>query len=182
MANIAKDHSAFAGMGAPVVVDNHSVEFLDLKAEYDQRLQDKVRAMEQASESIQQNDESYDKENWRLKQKTKIKAELDIWYNQRLHEINQNAQIREEGGEEQISRKAVLNRMYGMTARAKVPLVVKMLRRWLADPTKGKLCIFAHRKLLLFLMDTDRSISPPSLALLEVCSKFAHNHFYSFFF
>jgi SWI/SNF-related matrix-associated actin-dependent regulator 1 of chromatin subfamily A len=34
--------------------------------------------------------------------------------------------------------------MYGLTGDCKIPLIVDMLGRWLADPTKGKLCIFAH--------------------------------------
>jgi SNF2 family DNA or RNA helicase len=146
MANIAQKHSAFAGMDAPIAVDNDSTEFLELKAEYSKRMEDEMRSVEQASESIEQNDASYDKENYARERKSQIQAELDIWYNQRLHEINQNAEIREDGGNGETSRKAVLNRMYGMTAKVKVPLIVDMLRQWLADPTKGKLCIFAHRK------------------------------------
>mmetsp|Transcript_29325 Transcript_29325/g.70721 ORF Transcript_29325/g.70721 Transcript_29325/m.70721 type:complete len:1201 (-) Transcript_29325:227-3829(-) len=144
MANIAQNHSAFAGMGAPVAINNNSPEFLELKADYDLRMEEKLNSIEEASQSIGQNDASYDKEQWKQEQRLNIKAELDNWFHQRLHEINQNAEIIAEGGEEEMSRKAVLNRMYGMTARAKVPLIVKMLRQWLADPTKGKLCIFAH--------------------------------------
>lgn len=41
-------------------------------------------------------------------------------------------------------KKAVLNYMYSLTGKCKVPVVVDMLKRWLDDPTKGKLCIFAH--------------------------------------
>ena len=152
MANIAQKHSAFAGMGAPAAVNNNSAEVLELKTEYDMRMEEKINSIEQALQSIEQNDASYDKEKWKQEQKMNVKIELDRWFNQRLHELNQNAQIVAEGGEEEMSRKAVLNRMYGMTARAKVPLIVKMLRQWLADPTKGKLCIFAHRKLLLILL------------------------------
>ena len=42
------------------------------------------------------------------------------------------------------AKKAVLNYMYSLTGKCKIPIVVKMLKRWLADPTRGKLCIFAH--------------------------------------
>jgi SNF2 family DNA or RNA helicase len=42
------------------------------------------------------------------------------------------------------TRNNALTRLYGLTGDVKVPLVVNMLQRWLADPTKGKLCIFAH--------------------------------------
>jgi SNF2 family DNA or RNA helicase len=41
-------------------------------------------------------------------------------------------------------KKLVLNHMYTLTGKCKVPLVVEMLKSWLNDPTKGKLCIFAH--------------------------------------
>jgi SWI/SNF-related matrix-associated actin-dependent regulator 1 of chromatin subfamily A len=41
-------------------------------------------------------------------------------------------------------KKLVLNHMYTLTGKCKTPLVVEMLKRWLNDPTKGKLCIFAH--------------------------------------
>ena len=41
-------------------------------------------------------------------------------------------------------RANLLSRLYGLTGDVKIPLVVDMLKRWLNDPTKGKLCIFAH--------------------------------------
>lgn len=41
-------------------------------------------------------------------------------------------------------RREVLNRMFSLTGQAKVPIVVSELKRLLADPTKGKVCIFAH--------------------------------------
>lgn len=44
----------------------------------------------------------------------------------------------------ETKRTTLLSHMYGLTGDCKIPLVVDMLRRWLADPTKGKLCIFAH--------------------------------------
>lgn len=42
------------------------------------------------------------------------------------------------------AKKAVLNYMYSLTGKCKVPIVVEMLKKWLADPSRGKLCIFAH--------------------------------------
>lgn len=46
--------------------------------------------------------------------------------------------------DEQNKRTTLLSRLYGLTGDAKVPLIADMVRRWLLDPTKGKLCIFAH--------------------------------------
>jgi len=40
--------------------------------------------------------------------------------------------------------KEVLHHLYSITGRSKINRVTKMLKSWLADPTKGKLCIFAH--------------------------------------
>ena len=37
-----------------------------------------------------------------------------------------------------------------LTAKAKIPVIVDMLKKWLADPSKGKLCIFAHH---IFVLD-----------------------------
>lgn len=41
-------------------------------------------------------------------------------------------------------RATVLNRLYSLTGDVKIPVIVDMLKRWLSDPTKGKICIFAH--------------------------------------
>ena len=46
--------------------------------------------------------------------------------------------------DEESSKKNVLNMLYTLTGTAKVPVLVEMLLKWLSDPSKGKLCIFAH--------------------------------------
>ncbi|EED91959.1 THAPSDRAFT_262487, partial [Thalassiosira pseudonana CCMP1335] len=51
-------------------------------------------------------------------------------------------QYNEQG--EEIKSKEVLHHLYNITGRSKIDKVTKMLKSWLADPTKGKLCIFAH--------------------------------------
>ncbi|KAL7548404.1 hypothetical protein ACHAWF_011688 [Thalassiosira exigua] len=40
--------------------------------------------------------------------------------------------------------KEVLHHLYNLTGRSKISRVTKMLQGWLADSTRGKLCIFAH--------------------------------------
>mmetsp|Transcript_4105 Transcript_4105/g.9367 ORF Transcript_4105/g.9367 Transcript_4105/m.9367 type:complete len:1323 (-) Transcript_4105:34-4002(-) len=40
--------------------------------------------------------------------------------------------------------KEVLHHLYHITGRSKIKKVTKMLKSWLADYSKGKLCIFAH--------------------------------------
>jgi SWI/SNF-related matrix-associated actin-dependent regulator 1 of chromatin subfamily A len=42
------------------------------------------------------------------------------------------------------SRKSVLMHMFKMTGQVKIPLIVEMLKKWIDDPAKGKLCLFAH--------------------------------------
>jgi SNF2 family DNA or RNA helicase len=46
--------------------------------------------------------------------------------------------------EPESRRTTLLSRLYELSGKAKIPLVVDMLKRWLNDPLKGKLCIFAH--------------------------------------
>ena len=55
-----------------------------------------------------------------------------------------SAYVANHNSPEQPSRKAVLNHVFSLTGKAKVPVVVDLLLKWLNDPTKGKLCIFAH--------------------------------------
>lgn len=47
-------------------------------------------------------------------------------------------------GDDVKKNKEVLHHLYNMTGRAKTARITKMLISWLSDPTKGKLCIFAH--------------------------------------
>lgn len=46
--------------------------------------------------------------------------------------------------EDTEKKKNVLSHLYSLTGDVKIPLVVDLLSRWLQDPTKGKVCIFAH--------------------------------------
>lgn len=47
-------------------------------------------------------------------------------------------------GDDGNQHKAVLHHLYNLTGRSKVERITRMLVSWLADTTKGKLCIFAH--------------------------------------
>lgn len=62
-----------------------------------------------------------------------VRTELDAKFQERRARVN-----------EASSRARVLTRLYSLTGNVKIPLVVRMLKQWLGDPTKGKLCIFAH--------------------------------------
>jgi len=41
-------------------------------------------------------------------------------------------------------RKAVLNQLYCQSGEAKIPIILELLNKFILDPSKGKLCIFAH--------------------------------------
>lgn len=45
---------------------------------------------------------------------------------------------------EEKRRISALTQLYSFTGDVKIPLIVSMLKRFLADKTKGKICIFAH--------------------------------------
>eukprot|EP00984_Skeletonema_dohrnii_P001085 scaffold339_cov132-Skeletonema_dohrnii-CCMP3373.AAC.8 len=55
-----------------------------------------------------------------------------------------------ENGEEPLKNKEVLHHLYNLSGRSKVARITNMLKNWLNDPTKGKLCIFAHH---LYVLD-----------------------------
>ena len=57
--------------------------------------------------------------------------------------VYNNCRVIDKAAEEE-KRKTILNHLYSLTGKAKVGHVVEMLNAWLDDPTKGKLCIFAH--------------------------------------
>jgi SNF2 family DNA or RNA helicase len=69
-----------------------------------------------------------------------IRSNLDHERRERL------SQMDEAGASEAAEgrRTNLLSQLYALTGDVKVTLIVDMLKRWLRDPTKGKLCIFAH--------------------------------------
>jgi Helicase conserved C-terminal domain len=78
-----------------------------------------------------------------------IYNELKIRFIERLQAIRAAREVA--GAEDQAQARAkVLNQMYGLTGETKIPAVVKFLSRWLGDPAKGKICVFAHH---IFMLD-----------------------------
>lgn len=72
---------------------------------------------------------------------------------------SQDTQIKPPAKPDSSSRKAVLNEMYCLTGQAKIQIVVDMLKLWLDDPTKGKLCIFAHHISVLDAIGREAGLS-----------------------
>lgn len=75
-----------------------------------------------------------------------LRTNLENQYKNRLNQIKDEHIQRLEAAKQEAEngRKNLLTRLYGLTGDVKIPLVVDLLNRWINDPTKGKLCIFAH--------------------------------------
>ena len=141
MAKIAKRH--------PVVNERHEInqsrdekreKLESLKAEYNERCKQKLQSIRLAMQSAQMSDG--EKTNLMKAYFSKAKAEVDVWYEERVNELHANNPVKEK--EEELDPKTILNKMYSMTAKAKIPLIAELVGKWLDDPTKGKLCVFAH--------------------------------------
>jgi len=72
------------------------------------------------------------------------RSQLQVQYLERLHLIRGGEAGDSEDDGEPPSRSSVLSQMYSLTGKSKVPAIADFVKRWLADPTKGKLCIFGH--------------------------------------
>jgi SNF2 family DNA or RNA helicase len=73
-----------------------------------------------------------------LQSEGQLYADLERTRRERL------AQIAADTANENESKRNVLSQLYCLSGEVKIPVVVDLLNRWLRDPTKGKLCIFAH--------------------------------------
>jgi SWI/SNF-related matrix-associated actin-dependent regulator 1 of chromatin subfamily A len=88
----------------------------------------------------------------KLQAQNALRSDIGVLYHQRTAELKrENAAItstpqssQQDNSGEQPSRKSLLIQMYKKTGQVKIPLVARMLREWINDPAKGKLCIFAH--------------------------------------
>lgn len=141
MAKLAQKRSA---LKAPEIrIDEETLD--SLKQERDKRLDHRLQNIFSSLQSSSFNDA--EKENRFAEMQAQVKQEVEVWYKERIHELQNGLQ---DFQDEEIDRKSVLNRMYSLTAKAKVPLIAENIKRWLNDPTKGKLCVFAHH---IFVLD-----------------------------
>jgi SNF2 family DNA or RNA helicase len=114
-----------------------------LKADIQQRLANGRASMQNEIVNVSQR---FGEEQGRQLHETSeqnLLTELDNSYRQELAQINQKFALQQEVMQ-QTERTAVLSRLYSLSGDVKIPLIVDMLNRWLDDPTKGKICIFAH--------------------------------------
>mmetsp|Transcript_35635 Transcript_35635/g.40055 ORF Transcript_35635/g.40055 Transcript_35635/m.40055 type:complete len:1419 (-) Transcript_35635:1224-5480(-) len=143
-AKIAKKRERAVSMNSLVETEKDTYE--SLKAEYNERYRDRLHSLSTGMlTSPLMNDEE---KKYKLERaRNQAKAEVDVWYRDRAHELQNGLQ---EPDDEKLDRKTILNRMYSLTAKAKIPYIAELVEKWLADPTKGKLCIFAHH---IFVLD-----------------------------
>jgi SNF2 family DNA or RNA helicase len=89
--------------------------------------------------------DEYNRLAWQLD--GQLLADLENKRRQGIQEIEarfgQNSHVQNKP-EHESKRTTLLSRLYERTGNAKIPFLVDMLKRWLNDPMKGKLCIFAH--------------------------------------
>ena len=111
-----------------------------LNIEYNEIYRKKLQDIEAVVRTVRMTDE--EKQHLMGKYETKVKNEVDAWYTERANEIRDAQPAEAEN--KNLDRKSILNKMYAMTAEAKTPLIAEMVGKWLDDPTKGKLCVFAH--------------------------------------
>ena len=77
----------------------------------------------------------------RVQLEGQMRVEMEIKYREKIDKV---VHQRNQTPEPEDCRKNLLTRLYALTGEVKIPLVVDMLNRWIKDPTKGKVCIFAH--------------------------------------
>mmetsp|Transcript_10457 Transcript_10457/g.26351 ORF Transcript_10457/g.26351 Transcript_10457/m.26351 type:complete len:1418 (-) Transcript_10457:134-4387(-) len=142
MAKIAKKHSALAVKEEEKEmkpVDDKQQKLQALQEQYHDTCRQKLQSIRFAVQSMLVSD--VEKETLVTTHFTNAKKEIDVWYKERVHEMKQSPPPKQE---EELDRKTILNKMYCMTAKAKIPFIAGLVSKWLDDPTKGKLCIFAH--------------------------------------
>ena len=156
LGKLARQHSALDPVGRNQIVPMNEVQSsrnneelkVALMREYKQRHDEGRKRIEHTLMTTENQLNELEKRNLLQELDSKLRGELDVWYRERLHALDNGQPLLRDDPE--LNRKSVLNKMYTLTAKAKVPLIADMIRRWLNDPTKGKLCVFAHH---IFVLD-----------------------------
>lgn len=157
LGQLARQHSALDSVNDqgfhPVSLSNSQSELSQdisqaravLIQQYQQQHQVKIAGIRHALNTMHHQLNPIEAQEFVQQQQHKIKLELDSWYKEQMHKLDiSNVEKTED------ARKSALNRMYTLTAKSKINFIAEMIKLWLADPTKGKLCIFAHH---IFVLD-----------------------------
>ncbi len=166
LGRIAREHTALELPGAEDADSAATNAALaaaegDLVHEYHQRLAVGHDRIEHTLNSTRHQLDPSEVEQFRRQMEAKLEAETRVWYVEQVNFVrSQSSQVTpEEKSEEKDSKGSVLNKMYSLTGDAKIPLLIDMLKRWLSDPTKGKLCVFAHHISVLDALEKGAGLS-----------------------
>jgi SNF2 family DNA or RNA helicase len=87
-----------------------------------------------------------DRRNAVLQMEARLRTDIQRYANEKMRAVDSSYAQKLEQMKEKEEHKGttLLSRLYSLTGDVKVPLIVDSLKRWLADPTKGKVCVFAH--------------------------------------
>eukprot|EP00980_Cylindrotheca_fusiformis_P029503 scaffold23496_cov188-Cylindrotheca_fusiformis.AAC.1 len=159
MGKLARQHSALDSTNDSMVTESDDLPSnglankkredakLALDHEYHRRYKERSSALHYSLATTVHQLNADEQMQFIQQQDSELRRELDVWYKERLHELDEE-ELQLQSPE--LTRKSALNRMYTLTAKSKVPLIADMITRWLQDPTKGKLCVFAHH---IFVLD-----------------------------
>lgn len=121
-----------------------------LHEEMDRELRDRQAQIQGYINNVTHQLNPYQLNEVRFDLESKLRAEMESTYKNRLATImnkysrTTDTADKQNDQDDSNSRKTLLSRLYSLTGNVKVPLVVDLLKRWFNDPTKGKVCIFAH--------------------------------------
>ena len=121
MAKIAKKHAILPGTRTEYVNEK-------IMAEYDERYRKKLHHLRTEIQNSPIN--NAEKQKLMNIIHNRVKDEVDDWYRDRLRESQDE---RQELEDEELDRKTILNRMYSLTAKAKIPLIAELLEKWHAE-------------------------------------------------
>lgn len=147
-----------------VMADEYEASKRRLDHDIRHRFKEGKRRIEQAVADVSEQMPPEQRYDLMLQLEGNLRAELEADYIRQFNDIKEEFKdfLRPQNGireEPQGKRTSVLSRLYGLTGDVKIPLLVDMLQKWLSDPTKGKLCIFAHHISVLDALEKQAGLS-----------------------
>lgn len=152
LGKLARQHSAFEKIeNGPMNGNDANMQEAaraSIQAEADRRYREGLRAIDYSLSTYTTRLSNSEIEDWKARQVADLRREVQVWRDERVREFEELEAPTESDGT--VTRKSVLNRMYSLSGEAKLPLIAGLIKKWLADPAKGKLCVFAHH---IFMLD-----------------------------
>ena len=167
---------------SPPTIDIEAVVAQELQTQWDHRIQQIQYAMSTQPSHLN----PIQQQELLLNLQNQVRQELDVYRIERTQQLrheqflalSRNSNTRggngQDGHDEQNTnndsneeeeedaprdRKSLLTYMYKQTGKAKIPLVLEMLRLWMGNPASGKVCIFAHHISVLNALEKSPSLA-----------------------